>query len=239
MSRFTSPTSPTSSTGPTDLTGSTGLKLKKPNLFLTLVLAAAVIAAAIMTMSCSTMSVSQQKDEIKIRLSRAEYFFNHNDYQQAAQEYEQLLAQYPRNPWQDKVLFSLGRLYGRTDNPQRDFKTSLSYFQKLKTGFPKSSYIKETEEWLNWLAEIISLQEKINSLQTEISTLQAELNKVTAEKIEAETALSAGTLRQAQERAELENKIRQQNALIENLKNQLEKIKEIDVLTERKTKKDK
>jgi len=230
MSRFT---------GPTGLIGPTGLKLKKPNLFLILALAAAVIGAAAMTLSCSTIFVSPQKEEIKSHLSRADYFFNRSDYQKAAQEYEQLLAQYPRNPWQDRVLFSLGRLYGRTDNPQRDFKTSLSYFQKLKTGFPKSTYIKETEEWLNWLAEIISLQEKINSLQTEISTLQAELNKVTAEKIEAETALSAGTLRQTQERAELENKIRQQNALIENLKNQLEKIKEIDVLTEKKAKKDK
>jgi len=220
------------------LTGSAGLNLKKSDLFLTLALAAAVIGAAAMTLSCSTMFVSPQKEEIKIRLSRAEYFFNRSDYQKAAQEYEQILAQYPRNPWQDKVLFSLGRLYGRSDNPQRDFKTSFSYFQRLKAGFPKSTYIKETEEWLNWLEEIISLQEKINSLQTEISTLQAELNKVTAEKLEAEKALSAETSRQAQERTELENKIRQQNTLIENLKSQLEKIKEIDVLTERKTKKD-
>ncbi len=233
MSRLTGPT------GLTGLIGSTGLKLKKPNLFLILALAAAVIGAAAMTLSCSTIFVSPQKEEIKSHLSRADYFFNRSDYQKAAQEYEQLLAQYPQNPWQDRVLFSLGRLYGRSDNPLRDFKTSFSYFQKLKAGFPKSTYIKETEEWLNWLAEVLSLQGKLTSLQTEISTLRAELNKVTAEKIEAETTLSAEMSRQAQERAELENKIRQQNALIENLKNQLEKIKEIDVLTEKKAKKDK
>lgn len=202
-----------------------------------LALAGTILLVLITFINCSSLSPSPQKRDINLRLARAQYFFNRGDYQRARQEYEQLLTQYPTNPSMDKILFSLGRLYGQTDNPQHDFETSFSYFQRLKTEFPKSSHTKEIQPWLNWLEEIISLKDKINSLQTEISTLEAELKKITAEKMETEAALTAEISRQTKEIAELESKIRQQNTIIDNLKSQLEKIKEIDVLTEKKAQK--
>jgi len=196
-----------------------------------------ILLVLITFINCSSISPSPQKKDINLRLARAQYFFNRGDYQRASQEYEQLLTQYPTNPSLDKILFSLGRLYGQSDNPQHDFETSFSYFQRLKTEFPDSTYTKEIQPWLSWLEEIISLEDKINSLQTEIITLQAELKKVTAEKMETEAALTAEISRQTKEIAELESKIRQQNTIIDNLKSQLEKIKEIDVLTEKKAQK--
>ena len=198
---------------------------------------AAILLILIISVNCSSLSPSPQQKEFNVRLARAQYFLNRGDYQRASQEYEQLLAQYPTNPSLDKILFSLGQLYGQPDNPQRDFKTSFSYFERLKTEFPGSSYTKQLQPWLNWLEEIISLEDKIDSLQTEIIALETELKKVTAEKIETEATLTAEISRQTKEITELENKIRQQNALIDNLKGQLEKIKEIDVLTEKKAQK--
>jgi outer membrane protein assembly factor BamD (BamD/ComL family) len=198
---------------------------------------AAILLILIIFVNCSSLSPSPQQKEFNVRLARAQYFLNRGDYQRASQEYEQLLAQYPTNPSLDKILFSLGQLYGQPDNPQRDFKTSFSYFERLKTEFPGSSYTKQLQPWLNWLQEIISLEDKIDSLQTEIIALETELKKVTAEKIETEATLTAEISRQTKEISELENKIRQQNALIDNLKGQLEKIKEIDVLTEKKAQK--
>lgn len=211
------------------------LHLKKSACLLALV--GTILLALITFINCSSLSPSPQKKDINLRLARAQYFFNRGDYQRASQEYEQLLTQYPTNPSLDKILFSLGRLYGQSDNPQHDFETSFSYFQRLKTEFPDSTYTKEIQPWLSWLEEIISLEDKINSLQTEISALQAELKKVTAEKMETEAALTAEISRQTKEIAELESKIRQQNTIIDNLKSQLEKIKEIDVLTEKKAQK--
>ena len=213
--------------------------LKKSASFLLPVPAAAILLILItfININCSSLSPSPQQKDFNLRLAQAQYFLNRGDYQRAGQEYEQLLAQYPTNPSMDKILFSLGQLYSLSDNPQRDFKTSFSYFERLKAEFPRSSYTKQLQPWLNWLEEIISLEDKINSLQTEISTLETELKKVTAEKLETEAALKAEISRQTKEITELENKIRQQNALIDNLKGQLEKIKEIDVLTEKKAQK--
>ncbi len=71
----------------------------------------------------------------------------------------------------DKALYSLGLIYAHYDNPGKDYKQSISYFERLKDEYPHSIFMQEAEIWLGLL-------EKLESLRKEIKTLKIRTEKL-------------------------------------------------------------
>jgi len=81
----------------------------------------------------------------------------------------------------------------------RDFKPRF-LFQRLKAGFPKVLISKKPKSGSTGSKRLSLSREKSILYKLKSVLSRTELNKVTAEKLEAEKALSAETSRQAQER---------------------------------------
>src|SRR5512136_1487500 len=100
---------------------------------------------------CSGMLQSPHDAEIKKTMARAEYYAGRGDYEKAISEYKKTIDGPSKNPWREKVLFELGRLYASNENPGRDFARSLFYFRKLNEEFPKSRFQAGIPAWLGLL----------------------------------------------------------------------------------------
>ncbi len=73
----------------------------------------------------------------------------------------------------DKALYNLGLIYAHYDNPARDYKVSIVFFERLKDAFPQSNFLPEAEFWL-------SLLEKIENSRKEIKTLKIKMEKLSS-----------------------------------------------------------
>jgi tetratricopeptide (TPR) repeat protein len=95
------------------------------------------------------------------------------DFEQALKEYQQALKLSPRRPPGDKVLFDMGVVFAHYDNPNRDYRTSLEFFQMLIAGFPQSPLFEQANVWVGVLQAI----EKTKQVDIEIEEKKKELTR--------------------------------------------------------------
>lgn len=187
---------------------------------------------------CSTLWLSPRNAQIKAELNRAEYSASSGNYRAAIQGYEQALEKSPQNPWRDRVLYELGCLYALPENPDKDFARSLYCFQRLKDEFPKNRFKMEAQVWLGLLEKLISLAADLEAREAEFaiekSALEKEIAGLKTERLAVESSWTAEINLKAGKLKELENLIQTQKTAIENLQQQLKKIKEIDIQSEKK-----
>ncbi len=189
---------------------------------------------AFIAASCSTFPRTAQTVTIKNQISQAESLAGRGDARGAIEVYERTINVAGANPWQDRVLYELGRLYAESGNPGRDLGRSQYYFQRLKTEFPGSRYALDTAVWLGILEKITALEFELKAVQAEydrdVAALELETARLRAE-IQARTA-------EADQRAlkikELEALVSSQKTVIETLQRQIRKMKEIDIRSEKK-----
>jgi len=164
-------------------------------------------------------------------MAQAESFARRGLYREAISGYEQINKKSPENPWQDEVLFNLGCLYALNENPDKDFFRSLFYFQGLKERFPKSPRSAQIQVWIGLLEKVVSLELKLAAREAEFAeiklSLEGDIERLKAER-QAEINLRVQKLR------ELEDLIQIQQNTIEALQQQLKKMKEIDIKSEKK-----
>jgi len=180
---------------------------------------------------CSAVLYSPRNAAIKKEMAQAEYFARRGHYKEAISWYKQIINKSPENPWQDEVLFNLGCLYALNENPGKDFFRSLFYFQGLKEKFPKSEFKAQIQVWIGLLQKLVSLELELTAREAEFAeikfSLERDIERLKAEKL-AEISLKSKKLR------ELENLIQTQKSTIETLQQQLKKMKEIDIQSEKK-----
>lgn len=196
----------------------------------------AVAFVVLSAVGCSSVLHSPRNAEVKRKMAQAEYFAGRGNYGPAVSQYEQIIATSPGNPWEDKVLFELGCLYALGDNPDRDFSRSQSCFRRLKEQHPKSRFNSQTRVWLELLETIVSLQSELQAGEADKLSLEQEMARMKAERLERESAWSADTELKARKLKELENFIQTQKTALESLQQQLKKMKEIDIQSEKKAK---
>jgi tetratricopeptide (TPR) repeat protein len=190
--------------------------------------------------ACASVRYSPQNAKIKNELTQAECLSARGNYGQAISRYEQTLAKSPKNPWRDRVLFNLACLYALTENPDKDLARSRFYLQKLKEEFPISRFRAGIEMWGALLEKLVSLETEMEARKVEFaekqSALEQELAGLKAERRELESSWSSELNLKARKLRDLETMIQTQKSVIEALQGQLNKMKEIDIQSEKKAK---
>lgn len=187
---------------------------------------------------CSTLLYSPRNAHVRNEITRADFLAARGDYEKAISKYEQVLEKSPQNPWRDQVLFSLGCLYASNENPDRDFGRSLYCFQRLKRDFPKSRFKARIKVWTGLLENLVSLESQLKAKTAEFARKKCswaeEMAALKLEKQELESLWSGEISLKENRIKELENLIQNQKTAIEALQQQLEKMKEIDIQSEKK-----
>lgn len=148
-------------------------------------------------------------------LSKARVLYDHGEYQAALGEAEAVLKTHFHSEG-DEALFLTGLIYAHPNNPDRDWQEALKRFQRLKEGFPMSSMNERAELYALLVAHIAEQDRAIGDLGKKRSQLE--------KTVEAE-----------QEKGkELEQEIERLRAETTTLKDQLEKLKQIDLVIEEK-----
>jgi tetratricopeptide (TPR) repeat protein len=199
-----------------------------------------IVFAILAAGGCSTALLSPRKAETKQKIAQAEYLAGRGEYRAAIARYEQTLREPSSNPWRDKVLFNLGGLYAAAGNPEPDFARSLACFQRLRQDFPKSRFNAQSAVWLGLLEKLVDLESELAAARAALTenqlVLEREAARSEAERLQREAAWSAEMNLKAKRLKELEALVESQKASLESLRRQLNKMKEIDIQSERKAK---
>jgi tetratricopeptide (TPR) repeat protein len=189
---------------------------------------------------CSTLLHSPQNAKIKSEIAQAEYLAGRGNYKESIALYEQTIKGSSKNPWRDRVLFNLGCLYSLGENPDKDFARSLFYLQRLKEEFPKSRFKAGIQVWAGLLENLVSLELELKASQAEFAenrfSMEQEIARLKAERLELESSWSTEIKLKDKKLRELETLIQTQKTAIEALQQQLKKMKEIDIQSEKKAK---
>ncbi len=109
----------------------------------------------------------------KIRANRSNTFLFNGNISQSLMEYQKVISMYPHVSPGDRALFNIGLLYAHHKNPQRDYKQSITFFQKMIDEFPKSPLIDEATVWI----EILQVIEKMKRVDIDIEKKKKDLEK--------------------------------------------------------------
>lgn len=200
----------------------------------------AILFAFLGCTCCSTILYSPQNAKIKSEIARAEFLAGRGNHKEAIVLYEQAIKESSKNPWREKVLFSLGCLYASNENPDRDFARALFYFQRLRNEFPKSRFKAGIQVLAGLLENLVSLESELRARTATFAqkklSLEQEIARLIAERLELESSWAAEIKQQNKKIRELETLIQTQKIAIEALQQQLKKMKEIDIQSEKKAK---
>ncbi|BBD07796.1 outer membrane protein assembly factor BamD [Desulfovibrio ferrophilus] len=88
----------------------------------------------------------------KAELSLGDAWFLAEEYQMAADVYEEFEALHPRHEMIEYVLFQVGvsnfKLFESIDKPHNTVRTAIEYFTRLKQVYPESKYIAEADRYI-------------------------------------------------------------------------------------------
>ncbi|MFH2045393.1 MAG: tetratricopeptide repeat protein [Pseudomonadota bacterium] len=129
------------------------------------------------------------------------------DYKQALDKYQQLLKEDPQIT--DVALFQMGLIYAHPKNPDKDYKISLQYFKRVKKEFPESNLKNQAQTYASLLNKIMQLSIKNDNQHAEIISLK---EKCTI----------------------LKNDNQEKDKKSDELQQQIEKLKEIDLNIQKK-----
>ena len=144
----------------------------------------------------------------EVRLARAWTHFSKGKYELSLNETKEVLRIYPRSLG-DQALFQMGLLYAHHKNPDQDYQRSLESLQRVIKEFPLSKFKIQAEVWVWFIQEIIDKEKEISALKQDGSRLGKALG-------------------------DEEEKVKRLEAQVEKLKDQLLKLKEIDLGIEEK-----
>ena len=137
-------------------------------------------------------------------LAIAKTFMFESDYNSSILYNKKVLNQFPKSLG-DQALFQMGLTYVHPENPSLDNQKSLECFQRIIEEFPKSSIRDEAGIWILILQKIIKSDKRFDNLQQQ--------KNIENNKRFDDLQLKNENLRHQ----------------IESLKNQIKKLKEIDL----------
>ena len=145
-----------------------------------------------------------------------------------------VLNNFPHN-LADQALFQIGLLYAQPHNPNQDYEKSLGSFKKLLGEFPDSRLRHQSQLWVLTVRDAIDKKRKIEILNSD----NVSLGK-TVEQQKLKMALLQKKIK-TRENADLimslEKTVKEQEKEINQLLDQIEKLKRVDLGIEEKKQK--
>ncbi|MBW2108718.1 MAG: hypothetical protein JRI36_08650, partial [Deltaproteobacteria bacterium] len=118
----------------------------------------------------------------------------------------------------DRALFLIGAIHGNPENSGHDYAASLKAFQRLQKAFPASRMVERATRAANYVAGLLAQEQVIQKLRSKRARLKKSLEACKGRVKSLQTALDGS------------------EAEIKSLKDQLEKLKQIDLVIEEKKK---
>ncbi len=104
-------------------------------------------------LGCAAMREVEMRSSADKSLLRGQELFARGDYAGALRENQAVVSAFDKKPPGDRALFSMGLIYAHHDNPQRDYKQSRAYFNKLIADYPQSALAGQADMWVHVIDE--------------------------------------------------------------------------------------
>jgi tetratricopeptide (TPR) repeat protein len=131
---------------------------------------ACIIITSTLICGCSHFSEGLQ---IRSTFKEANVFFSQGSYITSLSKYEQILEKYPAVG--DRVLFEMGIVYAYPGNWQKNYRKSLTCFEKLIKDYPRSEYRQASEVMISHLHNVAIKDKRIIAQQSQIENLEKEI----------------------------------------------------------------
>lgn len=101
-------------------------------------------------------------------------------YREARHAYHAAASQATNAGVRDRVLFALGQLALRTDNPERDHGQAFQAFDQLANEYPRSRWAAEARAWRGLLGEFLAQRSELITLRQQIDRLRQQSRETRA-----------------------------------------------------------
>jgi len=105
-----------------------------------------------------------------LQLSRQQQ--SRGKYEDALKASEKILSSAGTTTARDEALFANGLVYVHYDNPKKDYKRSMGYFQRLVNEYPQSPLLDQAKVWIDVL-QVIEKLHKVDSVVEQIKKKQS------------------------------------------------------------------
>ena len=148
-------------------------------------------------------------------LVKARVLLEHGEYEASLREAQALLEAHPRTMG-DEALLLKGLIYAHPDNPYKDYRISLEHFERLKQEFPERYTVQLADLLTLFVSDAAKKDDRNGKLKEKTAVLERAIEKehTKQKKLEQET-----------------ERLREETR---TLKDQLVKLKEIDLVIEQK-----
>jgi outer membrane protein assembly factor BamD (BamD/ComL family) len=120
----------------------------------------------------SKMKIEEQRS-VHEHLLRSQRLLAKGDFESALEENQKVLSRYANTSPGDEALFNMGLIYAHYGYPKKDYRKSISFFQKIVEGYPKSPLTEQAKIWV----EVLQVIEKSKQVDIEIEEMKKELSK--------------------------------------------------------------
>ncbi len=114
-----------------------------------------------------------EHDSIHEHLLLSQTLLSEGDYDESLKENQKVLSLANGMPPGDQALFNIGLIYAHYSNPEKDYKKSISYFNRLIKEHPHSSLTEQAQI----LIAILDVIEKTKQVDIEIEKRKKKLTK--------------------------------------------------------------
>lgn len=145
-----------------------------------------------------------------------------------------VLNQFP-DSLTDQALFQMGLLFAHPDNPNRNYKKSLDYFNKILNGFPESPLRPQAQLWILFVKDVTEKEQHLAALNGRNSLLEK-----TVEQKKSEISILQKKIAESKQDdrvLSLKKRVEEQQVEIDQLLEQIEKLKRVDLRIEEKKQK--
>lgn len=111
---------------------------------------------------CATIESTRNRHTIYKRLQHSQKLLAKGDFKGALLENQKVLSLFDKALYKDNALFNIGLIYAHYGNPEKDYKESRKYFEKIIQLYPQSPLLEQAKIWIRVLKEIIDSKIKNN-----------------------------------------------------------------------------
>lgn len=132
--------------------------------------------------SCNALKESKKEgikqeemrlEAISKQLTLAKKLIEQGNYEASLEENKNVLSLSNDRPPGDEALFNMGLIYAHYKNPQKDYKKTIFYFEKLLKEYPKSPLSEQAKIWIG----VLQVIEKSKQVDIKIEEMKKELSK--------------------------------------------------------------
>jgi tetratricopeptide (TPR) repeat protein len=108
-------------------------------------------------LSCATSEEVRERNEAREFPCPGQERLAQGEYEGSLLENQYVLSLPEGRSCRDEALFNMGLIYAHSGNPEKDFRKSMSYFEKLVQDYPESPFAEQAKIWVATLQEIDEL----------------------------------------------------------------------------------